>query len=144
MTSHLVYPLLGPAVALAAAGLAGELVYGLAISEVGRQLPRVLGGAMVQLPAVWALAGVALALFGLLPRLAAGAWAAWGLVVFIWLLGTSLQLNQWLQDVSPFTHLPRLPGGQPSAAPLLWLATVTAVLVVAGVGGFRLRDIART
>jgi ABC-2 type transport system permease protein len=67
--SHLVFSCAGPAAALAAAGLAAGLAYGSSTGDVGRQLPRVLGGALVQLPAVWVLAGIAVALFGLLPRL---------------------------------------------------------------------------
>ncbi len=49
--------------------------------DVGGELPRVLGGALVQLPAVWVLAAVGVALFGLLPRLVVGAtWAALAVV----------------------------------------------------------------
>jgi ABC-2 type transport system permease protein len=75
--SHLVCSVLGPTAALATAGLATGLAYGLSTGDVGRQLPRVLAGAMVQLPAVWVLAAIAVALFGLLPRLTLVAWAHW-------------------------------------------------------------------
>jgi putative exporter of polyketide antibiotics len=67
-TSHLTFGVLGPAVALMASGLAEGLVYGLVSGDVGRELPRVLAGALVQLPAVLVLSGIAMALFGLLPR----------------------------------------------------------------------------
>jgi len=101
----------------------------------------VLGGALVQLPAVWVLSGVAAALFGLLPRLAAASWAALAVFGSLALLGPLLQLNQGLVDVSPFSHIPRLPGGAVSAAPLAWLLGLAAVLAVAGLGGFRRRDL---
>jgi polyether ionophore transport system permease protein len=65
--SHLVFSILGPAAALGAAGLAIGLSHGLNTGDVGRELPRVLAGAMVQLPAVWVLAAIAVVLFGLLP-----------------------------------------------------------------------------
>ncbi|MDQ1599910.1 MAG: hypothetical protein QOD68_1384 [Actinomycetota bacterium] len=46
-----------------------------------------------------------------------------------------------MQDVSPFPHVPRLPGGDYASAPLLGLAATTAVLLVAGFAGFRRRDL---
>ena len=140
-TSHLVFGLLGPAVALAAAGLAEGLVYGLVGGDVGRELPRVLAGALVQLPAVLVLAGIAMALFGLLPRLAAVSWAALATFAFLALFGPLLQLSHWLLDLTPFTHIPRLPGGAVTATPLVWLLVVTAALVAAGLAGFRRRDL---
>jgi len=139
--SHLVFGVFGPAVALAVFGLTGGLVYGLMRGDVAGELPRVLGGALVQLPAVWVLSGVAAALFGLLPRLAAASWAALAVFGSLAMLGPLLQLNQGLVDVSPFSHIPRLPGGAVSATPLAWLLGLAAVLAVAGLGGFRRRDL---
>jgi ABC-2 type transport system permease protein len=144
ITSHLALALGGPAAALAVAGLATGLVYGVSVDDVGQQVPRVLAGAMVQVPAVWVLAGITVALFGLLPRLAPVSWAALALFVFLWQLGQSLRLNQWLLDTSPFTHLPRIPGGHVTAIPLVWLAAVTAALAIIGLVGFGRRDVGRT
>ncbi|MEQ7124091.1 ABC transporter permease [Actinopolymorpha sp. B11F2] len=141
MASHLVFALLGPTVALAAAGLAAGFVHGLNADDVGGQLPRVFAGAMVQLPAVWTLAAVAVALFGLLPRIAAASWAAFGLCLFLGWVGALLQLDQVLLDASPFTHLPKLPGGDVTAEPFVWLAGVVVVLVAVGLVGFRRRDV---
>jgi ABC-2 type transport system permease protein len=140
-TSHLVFGLLGPTVALAVAGLTEGLVYGLVTGDVGRELPRVLAGALVQLPAVLVLAGIAMALFGLLPRLTALSWAALAVSAFLVLLGPLLQLSQRLLDLAPFTHIPKVPGGDVSATPLAWLLAVTAVLVTAGLAAFRRRDL---
>jgi ABC-2 type transport system permease protein len=140
-TSHLLFGLLGPTVALAASGLAEGLVYGLVSGDVGREVPRVLAGALVQLPAVLVLSGIAMALFGLLPRLASVSWAALAVFAFLVLLGPLLQLNQWLLDAAPFTHIPKVPGADVSATPLAWLLAITAILVAAGVAGFRRRDL---
>jgi ABC-2 type transport system permease protein len=140
--SHLLFGLLGPAVVLAAAGAAEGLAYGLVGGDVGRELPRVLGGALVQLPAVLVLAGLAMALFGLLPRLAEASWAALAVSAFLVLFGPVLQLSQWLVDLAPFSHIPRVPGAEVSATPLVWLVAVAAVLAAAGLAGFRRRDLA--
>jgi ABC-2 type transport system permease protein len=55
--------------------------------------------------------------------------------------GLLLHVNQAVQDVSPFAHVPRPPGGVYASAPLLGLAATTAVLLVAGFVGFCLRDV---
>jgi ABC-2 type transport system permease protein len=140
-SSHLVVALLGPAAALAAAGLTAGLVHGAAIGDVGGQVPRLVGGAVAQLPAVWVLVGIALALFGLLPRAVVGAWAV--LVVFLLFgqFGQLFSLPQWLLDLSPFTHLPRTLGAAIDATPLVWMAVIAAALVGTGLIGFRRRDV---
>jgi ABC-2 type transport system permease protein len=138
--SHLIFSALGPALALATAGLTAGLAHGLNTGHVGRELPRVLGGAMVQLPAVWVLAAVAVALFGLAPRLAPAAWGALAACLLFGMVGAALQLRQWLLDVSPFTHIPKAPGAAVSATPLIWLIAVAVVLAAAGLAGLRRRD----
>jgi len=139
--SHLVFSVLGSAAALVAAGLTTGLTYGLSAGDPGHQVSRVLGAAVVQLPAVWVLAAVAVALVGLLPRYAAVAWGVLAACVLVALIGASLQLDQWVMDLSPFSHVPRLPGGSASATPLLALAAVAAGLGAAGLAGLRRRNI---
>ncbi|WBB95906.1 MULTISPECIES: hypothetical protein [unclassified Solwaraspora] len=56
------------------------------------------------------------------------------------LFGALLQLPQPLRDLSPFTHLPSLPGGQVSAVPLVVLALLAAGSA-AGMIGLRRRDL---
>jgi hypothetical protein len=48
-----------------------------------------------------------------------------------------------LSQISPFTHVPKLPGGTFSAVPLAWLAAVAVLLAAAGLAGLRRRDIGR-
>lgn len=140
-TGHLLVALLGPAVLLLGAGLAAGLVHGAATGDVAGQVPRLVAGALAQLPAVWVLVGIALALFGVLPRLAVGAWAV--LVVFLLFgqLGQILRLDQWLLDLSPFTHLPRSLGGDLALTPLLWMVVIAAALSGVGLMGLRRRDV---
>jgi ABC-2 type transport system permease protein len=107
---------------------------------------RLLGAAMVQLPASLAVAGAAVVLFGLAPRASvAGAWTVVGVMVLIALFGQVLRLSQWVLDVSPFTHVPKLPGASltmhTTGAPLLWLSLAVLALAAAGLAGLRRRDI---
>nr|WP_042184489.1 ABC transporter permease [Kibdelosporangium sp. MJ126-NF4]CEL16335.1 ABC transporter membrane-spanning protein [Kibdelosporangium sp. MJ126-NF4]CTQ94259.1 ABC transporter membrane-spanning protein [Kibdelosporangium sp. MJ126-NF4] len=138
--SHLVFAVIGAAVMLVVAGFAMGLAYGVSVGDVGGQLGDVMEAALVQLPATLVVAGIAMALFGLAPRYVIGSWAA--LTVF-WLLGQlgpMLRVPQWLMDVSPFTHVPKLLSDV-SAAPLVWLSVVAVALMAAGLAGFRRRDI---
>ena len=139
--SHLMFALLGPAVVLAVAGVCEGATYGLISHDVGGQLSGALSGTLAQLPAVWVVAGIALLLFGLLPRWASVAWGALAVFLLVLLVGTTLQLNQWLLDVSPFTHIPHLPGGTATATPFVALVAVAAVLAASGLTGLRRRDI---
>jgi ABC-2 type transport system permease protein len=139
--SHLLFALLGPAVALAVLGVATGLA-SVGAGDLGGHLTRVLGGAMVQLPAVWVLAAIAVAAFGLLPRLMAGmSWAAVALCFFLGFVGQLLQLDQRVLDVTPFAHVPKIPGGEFTAAPMGWLLAIAVLLTIAGLAGFRRRDI---
>jgi len=141
-TSHLFFALAGPAVVLAAAGLTAGLTYGLSAGDVGRDLPRVLAAAAAQLPAVWVLAGIAAALFGLVPRFATSVgWGALAACALLEELGRPLQLSKRVLDLSPFAHVPKLPGDDVSAVPLVWLVVVAAALVAAGLLAFRRRDV---
>jgi len=140
--AQLILALGGAAVVLAAVGLGSGLSYGARTGDVGAQLPHLLGAALAQLPAVLAVSAVAVALFGLLPRscVAAG-WTALALAAVLALFGPTLRLAQPIQDISPFTHSPKLPGGTVSAEPLVWLVLAAVALAAAGVIGLRRRDI---
>ncbi|HZN19021.1 MAG TPA: ABC transporter permease [Micromonosporaceae bacterium] len=139
--SHLLFAFLGTVVVLGALGLAAGLAHGLRTGDLGGELPRVLAGALVVVPAAWVVAGLCVALFGLAPRLAAVAWGAVVLFLILTYFGAVLQLNQWVMDLSPYTHLPKLPGTPFTATPLLWLVALAAALTVAGLAGFRRRGI---
>ena len=138
--SHLLLAVAGTAVILAAAGLSSGIADAARSGDAG-QVPRLLGAAMAQLPAAWLLAGIAIALFGFMPRLDAAAWAALMVFLLFGQLGPVLRLPQWLMDISPFTHVPKLPGAAFTLTPLIWLTVVAGLLIAAGLAGLRQRDI---
>jgi ABC-2 type transport system permease protein len=80
-------------------------------------------------------------LVGVAPRLATLSWAVLAAFMLLGDLGPLLKLDQWLLDVSPFAHVPHMPGGAITATPLLWLIVTTAVLTAAGLTTLRRRDI---
>jgi ABC-2 type transport system permease protein len=141
MASHLVFAAVGPAVALIAMGFTAG-VSSATGDDVAGQIGEVVGGALVHVPAVWVLGGLTAALIGLLPRSATA--IAWGAVtgcIVLSFLGPILQLDQWLLDISPFIHTPKVLGGTASFTPLAWLTVIAAVTTLAGLAGFRRRDI---
>lgn len=139
--SHLVFPALGTVALLLAAGLAAGIAHGVQAHDVGREVPRLLEGAIVQVPAAWTLAAIAVALYGLAPRMVTAIWAVMGVTLFLGWFGPALKLSHWAMDASPFTHIPKVPGAQLTAAPIAWLALITAAMTAAGLAGFRRRDV---
>ncbi|MEU7721719.1 ABC transporter permease [Streptomyces tibetensis] len=130
---HLMIAFGGAALIMLLAGLGFAVGY-------GRQTGPVLGACLAQLPAVWVVGGVAVLLHGALPRAAMAAWGVAGAVLLIGWVGPALDVPQVVLDVSPFGHLPKLPGGSMEWGPALTLTGVAVVLVAAGLTALRRRD----
>ena len=138
--SHVSVAVLGSAWLLFVVGLTMGLSAASSLNDYD-QVGRLLGAALAQLPSVLVMIGIAVAAFGLVPRLVT---AAWGLLVAFLLigeLGPLFELDQRVMDVSPFAHTPRLPGGAFSATPLVWLTVVAVGLLAVGLEAFRRRDL---
>ena len=139
--SHLIIAVAGTTLILVVAGLGAGLGYALRSGGTGELGPLVLAG-LTQVPAALVIAGIAAALFGLAPGASvAGGWSALGVAVLMLFLGATLQLSHWVLDISPFQHLPKLPGGTVSATPLIWLGVIALALGAAGLAALRRRDI---
>jgi len=140
--SHILVAVTGTATLLAIAGVATGLGYGLRAGGTGSEVVHMLAAGLAEVPAALVVAGVAVAAFGLLPRASAAvSWTVVGLAVALNIFGQVLEISHWVLDISPFTHVPRLPGGTASAPPLLWLCAIAFALAMAGLGGLRHRDI---
>ncbi|CAN5478158.1 hypothetical protein BH09ACT7_BH09ACT7_22150 [soil metagenome] len=140
LASHLTIALVGSAAAMLIAGVVTGLTYGLAADDIGGKLPTVLGTAAVQLPTVWLLAAVTVALFGLLPRFTPAAWGVLVAFIALYLLGSLSGFPQWVLDLAPFAHTPRV-GADFTVTPLLWLLFIDIVLIALGAMAFRRRDV---
>jgi ABC-2 type transport system permease protein len=140
--SHISVAVAGACLLLAAAGLSTGVSYGILTGSVRTQLPQLLGAAAARLPAAMVLPAVAVMLFGLLPwESTALAWTAVALVAVIGVFGPPLQWPTWMMDISPFTQIPKLPGGTVSAEPLLWLSAIALTIGAVGLAGLRRRDL---
>jgi ABC-2 type transport system permease protein len=141
LTSHALFAILGPTVVVLVAGFITGLTYGIASHNVGHQVRQTMAGSVIQLPAVWVLAAIAIALVGVLPRAAMAAWAALGVCVLILFVGGAVDGGQWLRDISPYTHIPRIPGGSFDAVPLVVLLLIATALAALGYLGIGRRDV---
>ncbi|MCX5444494.1 ABC transporter permease [Streptomyces nigrescens] len=139
--SHLVIAYGGTAVILASGGLVLGLAHGLSADDLGGQLGPVLAAALSQVPAVWTLTGLAVLVFGLLPKATPAVWALVGGCLAIGWLGPSLKFPPWAMNLSPYSHLPKLPGADATAAPFVWLLALSALFALLGLVGVRRRDI---
>jgi ABC-2 type transport system permease protein len=140
LASHLIAALAGSAFAMLACGVVGGLVYGFAAGDVGGKLATVVGTAAVQLPAVWLLSAVTIALFGIAPRFTPLAWGVLVGFIAVYLIGSLAGFPQWLLDLEPFGHIPRVGSGF-TAVPLVCLLAIDTMLIVMGATAFRRRDL---
>jgi ABC-2 type transport system permease protein len=140
--SHLLVAAAGTVAVVMLGGLGMGLGYGLASSTAATQVPRLLGASLVQIPAALLVGAVAVAFMGLAPRWSVpGSWTVAGVAIGIAIFGPGFNLAQAVLDISPFPHVPALPGGALTAAPLLWLSAGVVALTAAGLAGLRGRDL---
>ena len=141
LSGHLMFALGGAVLLLALDGVVTGVVHGARIGDLPTGLDRGLVAMLIQVPPVMIMGGFAMVIYGWWPRLSVLAWAALGLALVFGLLGRVLQLPQILLDLSPYTHMPSLPGGEIRWLPVLVELGIAAALVAVGVAGLRRRDV---
>ncbi|GAB2744431.1 ABC transporter permease [Nocardioides pakistanensis] len=140
LLGSLLVTLLGTAVVVGVSGLGIGISYAATAGESADVL-RMTGYALAYLPAPLLLAALAVLLVGWLPRASGAAWAALALVFVIGWLGDLLELPTWVDDISPFSHLPAAPAEELQLLPAAVLSALVLGTVLLGGVGFRRRDI---
>jgi ABC-2 type transport system permease protein len=140
MASHLTVAFVGSAVVLASGGFGVGLAYAIVTRDAG-ELPPLVADALAYLPAVGVLIAVAAGLSGLMPRWATASWALLAFSLVVGFFGEILGFPSWVAGLSPFEHTPLLPAQRLSVTPLLILVATACGLTLAGVHGFRRRDV---
>ena len=140
LTGHLAVALGGSVVLMAAAGLGAGVPYAAETGNAG-QIATLLGAALTHVPAIWLLAGVATALYGLAPRALSAAWAVLAVCFVIGFFGDLLKPPHWVIELSPFQHTPQLPAARFALTPVVMLLAIAAALVATGCTAFRRRDV---
>jgi ABC-2 type transport system permease protein len=140
VASHLTVAVVGSVLVVGLTGLSVGLSYGIAAGDAGQPL-RLLAASLAYLPPVWLLIGVTLALFAFVPRATVAAWGVLAACFVIGLLGDVLGLPGWVDDLSPFEHVPQVPAAGLQVLPLVVLTLLATAFTAAGVLGFRHRDL---
>ena len=138
--SHLVVATVGVTAIMAVSGVATGVGFALVSGDVG-QIARIVAGALVLTPALWVLCGVTTLLIGYSRHAANAAWAVLAALVVIGLFGPLLELPQWVRNLSPFEHVPALPGSSFDIVPLVVLTAFAVVGLTVGVRALARRDI---
>jgi ABC-2 type transport system permease protein len=115
----------------------------MALGSIGAEVSAgaVIAAALVQIPAVWVVAGLALVAVAVRSTWAV---AGWVLVVAFFLLGPLaelLQLPGWVADLSPYGHVPKVPAEAFRSTPELGLTLVAVLLLATAWWRYRERDI---
>lgn len=141
--SHVVNAAAGAVVLILVFAVSMGLAAGKVLGDTMTEVREMAGAGLVQLPGILVLASAVVALVGLLRRWAAP--LAWAILVASLVLGPmfgpSLGLPQWVQDLSPFTHIPNAPATDVAAAPLLVLTGICIAVAVVGVAAIRRRNV---
>ncbi|QYJ15062.1 Multidrug efflux system permease protein [Rubrobacter xylanophilus DSM 9941] len=132
--------LAGSAFVVAACGLGVGTGHALRTGDA-EQIWRILGAQLASLPAVLVLAGVAVLLFGALPRAGYLAWAVLAATLFLSLFGGTLDLPGRVLDLSPFEHVPDVPAKELRVEPLVWLSACALFMFAGGIDAFRKRNL---
>ncbi|MGB7981240.1 MAG: hypothetical protein WCF36_10685 [Candidatus Nanopelagicales bacterium] len=141
--AHTLLALLGVAALMILIGLSIGLGHALSSGDPAQVL-RVGWAAVARIPAAWVMVGLAVAIWGLRPRLA---WLAWLLFVAFLMIGefgALWDLPAWVRNLSPFTHSPIVPGPDPAYLGLPVLVVAAAGLVALGIDRFTRRDVLST
>jgi ABC-2 type transport system permease protein len=123
--------------------LVGGFGLGLAstLTADGANPVRMAGLALLFAPAVLSLAALVVLLFGWRPGWVAVGWVALGLCFVLGWLGELLNLPDWVVNLSPFSHVPRVPIVPATWAAPTYTAVAAVLLALVGWAGFRRRDI---
>ena len=104
-------------------------------------LSDVLVSGIVKLPGIWLLAGIAVLLTGILPKLTSLVWAYFGLSFFAVYLGRLADLPSAFVKITAFGALPNYPVDEFQALPFIAVTIVAGVLAVAGAVAYARREV---
>lgn len=141
--SHLLVALVGSAVLMFLTGLGLGLSASQALGD-DEMLMRIVAAALAHIPAVWLTVGIAVALFGVVPRATPLVWVVIAYAGVVGWLGALLRFPEWAINLSPLGHTPLLPAEAMDWTPLVVMTVLAGALVVAGSAGFRRRDLQTT
>lgn len=137
---HVAVSLAGGTVVTVLAGLGLGAAGAVSADDAGL-VARLTGASLAYAPALWLTTGVAVALYGWLPRYTAAAWVVPAHAFLAVYLGELLDLPDVLADLSPYGHVPQVPAADLGWPPLCAMTALAAALVWLGLAGLARRDL---
>jgi len=126
------------------ANTVGLYLAGVAVLPDAGELPldMLLQANLVYLPALWVMMGLAVFLLGAIPKVTAVIWAYFGFGFLMVIIGRIPGiLPAWVNNLSPFSHIPELPMDNMSWPVIIVLTIIAACLTAAGFALYNRRDI---
>lgn len=144
LVGHLVNAIGGCVVLIVLFATSMALTAGQVLGSTGTQFRELVWAGIVQVPAILVVGGAVVAVVCAVPR-----WSvpvSWSILLTALVVGPmfgpGLNLPSWVQNLSPFTHSPKAPAVDVSAAPLLALSVVCLALVATALVSVRRRNLA--
>lgn len=139
---QVMYVLSGVMLLLILMGSSMGISYVLSTNGPAGEILTIIGSSVVQFSAILALAGIIIAIYGIVPKFIVPiSWGLFAASLLLVQLGSILKLPQFVMNLSPFVHLPALPASEFKLAPVLALLLVGMVMSVLGIICFAKRDL---
>ncbi|WEK53551.1 MAG: ABC transporter permease [Candidatus Cohnella colombiensis] len=141
MGSYFIVSIAVGLVMLSLAGLGMGVAGVAAMDSSGITLGVFYQAAIVYLPAIWIMIGLAVLLVGIAPRLTSLLWLYMGYSFLVVYLGKLFQFPDWMSKLTPFGYISQYPIEQMDWVKSIALTTIAIAITVAGFVGYRRRDI---
>lgn len=120
-------------------------LFGIFIEQLGNKnalsFLEIMKSGMIWLVAVIFVLAILSLLLGLVPRLAELIWVYLAFLLFMTYLGKLLSLPKWLENLSIYNYIPKLPVEKMNLPTVLFILILSVFLVLLGFGAYRRRDL---
>ena len=100
-----------------------------------------LVAALIRSPALWAIAGIGVLLYGIDKRFTLGVWAVFAMTLFIFMFGELLKFPDAVLNLSPLRHVTHTPQADQGWVAVAVLTAIGVVTTAVGVMLFNRRDV---
>jgi len=138
--SHLLLTLLAGVAFMVASGAALVVSDALVVGSFS-DTAAVMAAAVARVPALLAIVGIGVVLYGWRSRASLGIWGVFGAIVITFFLGEVLRFPEWVKDLSPIRHVTNLPGSDQGWLSIAVLLSIGLAGVATGLALFERRDI---
>ena len=143
ISSHLALTAMSAPVFMVVAGVALSITDALVVGHF-TDFGGTIAAALVRVPALWAMAGIGVLLYGWVRQLTLGVWGFFCVSSIVFVFGELIRLPDLALNVAVVRHVTHMPGGDQSLLSVAVLTVIAVVTTVAGVGLFDRRDISAT